>query len=124
MIGSDLDGVIAHNILNKADYRPFRLHQYYAQCLPGPLCRMNLDVILTGRRIHYQKVTQKWLAENEVKYGKLVMYPNKIKKNNVSLAEFKAKAINELGVRKYYEDDRRIANYLIKNCPNTEIILV
>jgi hypothetical protein len=124
MIGSDLDGVIAKSILNRADYRPFRLHQFYAQCRPGPLCRAYFDVIITGRRIHYQKVTKRWLAENGVKYDKLVMYPNKIKKNNRSSAQYKAKVINELGVAKYYEDDVRIADYLIKNCSNTKIVLV
>lgn len=124
ILASDLDGVIAHNILNKADYRPFRLHQFYAQSTPAPLCRVHWNVILTGRRIHYKKITQKWLAENEVRYEKLVMFPNKIKKNNRSLAEYKAKVINELGVSKYYEDDTRIAEFLERNCPNAEIILI
>lgn len=124
MIGSDLDGVIAHSILNKADYRPFRLHTYYAQCVPGPCWRPYLDVIITGRRIHYQKVTQKWLAENGVKFGKLVMFPNKVRKNNGSLAEYKAKVIDKLGVGKYYEDDLRISEFLKNHCPNTEIIYV
>ena len=82
MIGSDLDGVIAHSFLNKREYRPFRLHTYYAQSVSGPCWRPYFDAIITGRRIHYQKVTQKWLAENGVKYDKLVMFPNKIKKNN------------------------------------------
>jgi hypothetical protein len=124
MIGSDLDGVIAHNFLNKKEYRPFRLHQYYAQCVLGHLCNVNWNIIITGRRIHYQKVNQKWLDKNGVKYGKLVMFPNKTRKNNGILAEFKAKVINELGVTKYYEDDRRIAEFLEGNCPNVTIIKI
>ena len=83
-----------------------------------------MDVIITGRRIHYQKVTKKWLDANGVKYDKLVMYPNKIKKNDRPSAQYKAKVINELGVSKYYEDDRRIAEFLERNCPNTEIVFV
>ena len=124
MIGSDLDGVIAHNTLKKADYRPFRLHTYYAQCVSAPLCRAYLDVIITGRRIYYEKVTKRWLAANNIAYDKLVMFPNKIKKNNVSLGKFKAKVINEVEVSKYYEDDQRIAEFLEGNCKNTEIVFV
>jgi len=52
------------------------------------------------------------------------MFPNKIRRNNQSLAEFKAVEINHWAVDIYFEDDERIANYLIKNCPNTEIIFV
>lgn len=124
MIGSDMDGVIAKSILNRADYRPFRLHQFYAQCVPGPCWRAYLDVIITGRRIHYQKVTKKWLAENGVKYDKLVMFPNKIKKNNRSLAEYKAKVINALGIGVFYEDDEKIVKYLQMMCQNALIVQV
>ena len=65
-----------------------------------------------------------WLRENNVEYNTLVMYPNKIKKNNRSLAEYKASVINDLGITLYYEDDIRIADYLIENCPNTNVVLV
>ena len=94
ILASDLDGVLAKNILNKADFRPFRLHQYYAKCVPGPCWRPYLDVIITGRRIHYKKVTVDWLRENNVEYKTLVMFPNKVRKNNRSLAKFKAEKIN------------------------------
>jgi len=60
-IGSDLDGVIAYNSLNKKEYRPFRLHLYYSKCEPTKLSKMPIDVIITGRRECYRKVTQNWL---------------------------------------------------------------
>ena len=124
IVGTDLDGVLAYNTLNKADYRPFRLHQYYAKCRPGHLCRTKFDVIITGRRIHYLKVTKKWLDENGVIYDKLVMFPNKVRKNNRSLAKFKGKVINELGIEVFYEDDLRIVKYLKMMCQNTLVVQV
>ena len=124
ILGSDMDGVIAHNTLNKKDYRPFRLHTYYAQCILGPLCRTNFDTIITGRRIHYKKVTVDWLRENNVEYNTLVMFPNKMRKDNRSLSQFKSSVINELGVTKYYEDDERIAKYLKEKCEETEIVII
>jgi hypothetical protein len=52
------------------------------------------------------------------------MFPNKIKKSNKALAEFKAKHINELGIKKFYEDDENIVKQLKISCTNTEINLV
>jgi len=124
LVGSDLDGILTVNQLNRADYRPFKMHEYYAQCVSAPLCRTNLDVIITGRRIHYKKVTKKWLAANGVKYDKLVMFPNKIRKNNRSLAEYKAKVINALGIGVFYEDDEKIVKYLQMMCQNALIVQV
>ena len=124
ILASDLDGVLAKNILNKADFRPFRLHQYYAKCVPGPCWRPYLDVIITGRRIHYKKVTVDWLRENNVEYKTLVMFPNKVRKNNRSLAKFKAEKINELGIEVFYEDDERIVKYLQMMCQNALIVQV
>lgn len=124
LIGSDLDGVIAINQLNKAYYRPYRLYQYYSKCIPTHFRDMYFDVIITGRRIHFKKITLQWLADNQIAYGTLVMFPNKVKKSNKTLAEFKEEHINELSITQFYEDDKRIAKYLKISCPNTEINLV
>ena len=124
LIGTDLDGVIAYNSLNKADYRPFKLYEYYSKAIPTKLSKMPVDFIVTGRKQHFRKVTQEWLKLYGVKYQQLLMFPNKTKKNNQTLAEYKSRAINELGITKYYEDDERIAEYLKKTCQNTKIIFV
>ena len=123
-IASDLDGVLARNHLDKADYRPFRLHEYYSCCQPTKLSKIPIDIIITGRKEHFRKVTQNWLEYYGVDYEQLIMFPNKTKKTNRSLAEYKARVINELEITKYYEDDRRIAEYLEDNCPLTKIIFV
>ena len=124
LIGSDLDGVLACNPLNKADYRPFRLHEYYSACKPTKLSKMRIEVIITGRKRYFKKVTQNWLESFGVDYERLIMFPNKIKKTNQSLAGFKAKEINELGIDVYIDDDKRIVDYLKKTCPKTKIIFV
>lgn len=123
-IGSDLDGVIAYNSLNKAKYRPYKLHEYYSKCKPTKLSKLPVDVIITGRKVHFRKVTQEWLSSNGIQYKDLILFPNKRKKNNRTLAEYKSRAINKLGLVKYYEDDKRIAEYLKKTCQNTKIIFV
>ena len=124
LVGSDLDGVIAINKLVKADYRPYRLHQYYSKCIPTYYRNILFDVIITGRRIHYKKLTIQWLANNRITYRKLIMFPNKVKKSNKTVAEYKAKHINELGITQFYEDDENIAKQLKIFCPNTKISLI
>jgi len=52
------------------------------------------------------------------------MFPNKTCKTNKTLAEYKSRAINELELKEYYEDDERIAEHLARTCINTKIILV
>lgn len=123
-IGSDLDGVIASNTLNRADYRPFRLHEYYSNAKPTKYSELSFDAIITGRKIHFWKITTEWLKSNNILYKELIMFPNKVKANNRLHAEYKAKKINELGLTKYYEDDKRIAEYLEMACPNAQIVYV
>ena len=123
-IGTDMDGVLCWNSLDKALFRPYKLHQYHAQCSATGYAERFWMYIITGRKEHFRRVTERWLIANGVRYGKLVMFPNKQKKTNRSLAQFKSSVINELGVTKYYEDDTRIAEFLKNHCPNTEIIYV
>jgi len=123
-IGTDLDGVIACNSLNVVDYRPFKLHEYYSHCKPTKLSKMPIDVIVTGRKLHFRKLTERWLRLHGVNYKELIMFPNKIKKTNESLAKYKAETINRLGIEVYFEDDQRIGEQMKKICLNTKIILV
>ena len=124
IIASDLDGVIAINKEDKSKYRPFKLHEYYSKCSSTPLSRWHWNMIITGRRIHYFNITKLWLHANGVSHDALIMYPNKIRKDNRHLAEFKAAEIKRWWVNIYYEDDIKIANYLIKNCPNSKIVFI
>jgi hypothetical protein len=97
ILGTDMDGVLCWNSLDKALFRPYKLHQYYAKCSATGYAERFWMYIITGRRIHYKKVTVDWLQENNVEYNTLVMFPNKVRKNNRSLARFKAEKINALG---------------------------
>ncbi len=124
MIGSDLDGVIAANSLNPKDYRPYRLHEFFAKCSPTGYAERFWRYIITGRKECYRKVTERWLHEHDVDYGQLIMFPNKVPKNYRNLAVYKADKINDLGVDVYYEDDLRIVEFLREHCLEAEIIFV
>jgi len=124
IFATDLDGVLAINDLNIAGYRPFRKHEWYKKCLPTKYCKLKWDVIITGRRQFFRKITTEWLKSNDVQYKELVMFENKIRRNNRTLSIYKAEKINELNVSLYLEDDERIAQFLIDYCPNTEIVFV
>ena len=123
-IGTDVDGVLSWNEHDVRDYRPWRLHQWYSLCEPTERCGKYYDYIITGRRIHYGKLTKRWLKENNVKYGELVMFPNKVKKTNRSLAEFKSEVINKLEIDVFFEVDVRIYGFFVDACENADIRLI
>jgi len=112
LVGSDFDGVLAVNHLDRANYSPFKMHQYYAKCVLGPLCRAHMDYIITGRKECFRKVTEKWLHEHNVHYGQLIMLPIGAKEPNKTLLEYKVKKIVDLGINVFFEDDIRIAEFL------------
>ena len=105
IIGSDLDGTLCLNPLDKSLFRPYRLHEYYSRCIAAPLSRMHYDAIITGRRKYYEKLTREWLDKNRVEFDTLVMFPNKIQKSNISLARYKSNWINELSIDLFFDDD-------------------
>lgn len=123
-VGSDLDGVIAYTPLKKNDYVPFKLREFYNSCSPTKYAKMNFDYIITGRKEFFRKLTEKWLEKYDVNYGNLVMYPNKIRKSLNGVFKFKTKVINELGIKKYYENHRGIYNHLRENCTYAKIIFI
>ena len=124
IIASDLDGVLCWNPLDKSLYKPYRLHEYYAQSIAAPCQRMHFQYIITARKIHFKKLTLQWLKDNNIKFERLLMFPNRIKKNFRNIVKFKANMINKFDIDIYYEDDVEIANYLKKNCPNTKIVFI
>ncbi len=98
IVASDLDGVIAFTSLKLNDYKPSRLHEFYNSCTPTKYAQMSFDYIITGRKEYFRKLTENWLKENNVKYGKLVMYPTGIKKSLDGVYQYKTKVINNLGI--------------------------
>jgi len=124
IIAADLDGVLCWNLLDKSKFKPYRLYEFYAACWPAPCHGMHFQYIITGRKIHYRKLTERWLIENNIQFENLIMLPNKLKKNYRNIVKFKANMINNLEIDIYYEDDVEIVKYLEKHCKNTKIILV
>jgi len=124
IVASDLDGVLCWNPENAVKYRPYRMHEWYRKCQATKHSKMPVDYVITGRKIHFKKVTFNWLESNGVRYKELVMFPNKVKRTNRSLAIYKAQKINELNVDLFLEDDERIAQFLRDHCSNTDIVLI
>jgi hypothetical protein len=123
-VASDLDGVIAYTPLNKDDYIPSQLREFYKSCKPTKYSILYYDYIVTGRKEFFRKLTEDWLNKNNVKYGVLVMYPTGVRKSLKGVFEYKAKILNKLKISKYYENHKRIYYYLKENCMNTEIVFV
>ena len=124
IVASDLDGVIAFTSLKLKDYKPSRLREFYNSCMPTKYAKINYDYIITGRKEYFRKLTEDWLNDNNVKYGKLIMYPTDIRKSLEGIFRFKAEILNKLHISKYYENHIEIYNYLKKNCEKTEIVFV
>ena len=124
IVASDLDGVIAVTSFELNYYKPSRLREFYNSCTPTKYAKMIFDYIITGRKEYFRKLTENWLKENNVKYGKLVMYPTGIKKSLDGVYQYKTKVINNLGIVKYYENHKGIYNHLKENCMSAEIIFV
>ena len=124
IVASDLDGVIAFTSFKLNDYKPSRLREFYNSCTPTKYAKMSFDYIITGRKEYFRKLTENWLKENNVKYGKLVMYPTGIRKSLDGVNRYKTKVINNFGIVKYYENHKGIYNHLKENCRNAEIIFV
>ena len=123
-IASDLDNVLAFNNKDRALFRPFKMHQFYAQCHAGHLCRIHWNYVVTGRKQCYRKITEKWLRKNNIQYGELVMFKIGLKKTLKSLCKYKSDMINRFDIEIYYEDDIKIAEYLRQNCSGTKIVVV
>lgn len=124
IVGSDIDGVIAHNDYIRADFTPNRLHFFYNRSIPTRYSVIKIDYIISGRKEYFRILTKKWLEKYKINYKKLVLFSNKVKKNNFTIADFKVKKIKEYNITKYYEDNRVQFEILKKYCPNTEIIFI
>jgi len=124
-IGSDLDNTFVKYDVDKKDYRPFKLHQYFRKAIPNDQLKdIPVDVFITGRKYCYRKTTINSLLRLGVYPRYIVFFPVGFKKTNESLCRYKEEAINLLQLETYYEDDKNIQNYLRHHCPNTNIIKV
>ena len=132
MVGYDLDGVLASKIEFDISYfkangeqrkeitKAREAHYRAAQWVLSPF--ESEYVVITSRKPKYACVTNVWLLQGSVK-PKAVYFMD-LPRTRLNMIVYKAFKINELGLKKYYEDDPKIVKALIKKCPNTEIIQI
>ncbi|KKK42084.1 hypothetical protein LCGC14_2348890 [marine sediment metagenome] len=132
LVGYDLDGTLCKKssidkkwgYCNKAERRAFnaiREHHYKtAEILRTPLERRYY--IITSRSPKYAKITLQWLNKGGLEPVEIFFIDRARTRPN--MIEYKSSKINELKLKKYYEDDPKIVKSLTRKCHNTEIILV
>jgi len=132
MTGYDLDGTIcskmSYNIsyfkANRAERRAIdvikEIHYRAAKLILTPLEKEY--VIITSRKPKHSTITFKWLKKATLEPKEIYFMGLSRTRNN--MIEYKSNKINELGLKKYYEDDSKIARALRKKCPSTEVIEV
>lgn len=132
MVGYDIDGVLcpklefdisyfkANGEQRKEMVKAREAHYKAAQLVLNP--SNPPFVVITSRKPKYACMTTVWLLEGSVK-PKATYFMN-LPRTRFNMIVYKAFKINELGLKKYYEDDPKIVKGLIKKCPNTEIVQV
>ena len=132
MVGYDLDGTICSRCeINKSYFKcngterkAFRKirerHIQTAELIRTPTEKQ--FYIVTSRPPKSRLMTLQWLYEKGIKpFGTFFM---DLPRKRDNMIEYKAKMIKILDLRKYYEDDPKIAKALAKKCLNTEVITV
>jgi len=122
-VAYDLDGVISRT--------PVRFYGLLKRCKPllylsSLLCPVKMRpnghcVIITGRSIRDKNITELWLKLHRISGD---VYYNPDGYSRESAIEHKAKMINKLGIKLYYEDEWDIAVELRRRCPQCEIRVV
>lgn len=80
--------------------------------------------IVTNRKDKYRSYTEKWIRKNfDGQCDRLIMNAGASFFSRDVVA-YKAKVINDNGYKKYYENEKRLAEALHKKCPNCTIVCV
>lgn len=85
--------------------------------------------LISARGEETREETERWLAENGVTYEKLVLYGDisavrgmSNRERDEAQAQFKASAINRLGLDAFVEDREYIRERLKLSCPDCVIL--
>lgn len=121
----DLDGVLAHSTLKRSRYNMFEV---YGTCIPLHLENLFMGTyssytIITGRKVRFRNVTEKWLSDNNYVYDGICYSEMGTRKTTDSLAVHKAKHIKRLNITLYIEDTPNIALKLIPQVPDCTVLL-
>lgn len=102
-IASDLDGVLCKNPPSSALASPQRFTEWVRTAEPHFIPRFKLQAIVTGRPNFVRDETEKWLAENNVDYGKLLMLGDALNYNPKNSVAHKVSNIKKLKPDRFWE---------------------
>jgi hypothetical protein len=126
-VGFDLDGVLfmAPEGVERKDYRPLRMGEYYRLLHPTGLFPEQIAsgdewYLITARRNRYRKPTLETLKKygivpedwDDEKY--LIMMPAGGSKNKQRCIDHKVEAINAHDIKTFYEDDGDIVQGIME----------
>lgn len=119
MIGFDLDGVLVSDLnwpdgLTLDKFLQMRADVPFANFIPK-----GKYVIVTGRNSSDYRYTMLWIEKNLSDNPPYKVFHDC--EHYSKAAEYKAKVINENGIRVFIESDKNQVEYLRENCPNCKV---
>jgi len=125
--GYDLDGTICSETVWRIDgfmYKHFgMLWAFLRHIVAKPIMRpLENFIIITGRPASDRWYTELWLKMHRIRPKDLYMIPQYGSK--ITVANYKAKMIQDLNLKAYFENDVEIYTQLKILCPNVKIFLV
>lgn len=106
-LGVDLDGVLCRDCPVEFDDDGPKYVRWLKLAAPLFLPRFKVDVIITSRLEKYRALTEAWLFDKGVRYGKLVMMPldSKVDRTRELVISFKSSNVIGEGVSWFWESD-------------------
>ncbi len=89
----------------------------------GKVLRIPLEkefYIISSRRERYRNLTENWLKDNKINYKELILMEGSLTFKKI--VEHKYKYLREKKIEKYYEDDKKVIEWLKKRLPHIEFI--
>lgn len=119
MIGFDLDGVLVSDLYWPDDmtlekFLEMRATEPFANFIPR-----GKYVIVTGRNSTDYEYTKAWIEKNLSSNPPQKVFHECV--HHSQAAEYKARVINENGIRVFIESDAEQVEYLKANCPNCRV---
>lgn len=114
-IGYDLDGVLISDLhwpdgMSLEEFLKMRAEEPYANFVPK-----GSYVIVTGRNSTDRPYTEAWISKNLASNPPYRLFHDC--PDHSQAAEYKARVINQNGIRIFIESDAKQVEYLKKHCP-------
>lgn len=128
----DFDGIFCEECPN--EYKGSDELYYKFLCTANPLYYPDngyVPLIITGRHEKYREITHKWLKQNDIKYGYMLMRNFEIPSTDYgnSIAEYKAKAFKQYNYDLFVESRLKQAKIIHEKtgkpvyCPVGSVLL-